>query len=534
MRTRCGIVAMVALGLLLTAATAPAVVFVWNGSGANDNWTTNANWAGGVAPGSVNTDDVQMAGAVRPTPVVDTNNPWVLNSLIFNPGTAAFTLSGNPLAFQGSSSTTIRNNSGNTQTIGNEVRINAGGARQPNAASAPLIFNGPLVLNASVLFRGGQNVTLNGLVSGGGSLSRTDFGTVFITNNANTYTGSTSISHGIFDFASIANIGVPSAIGAGSAIYLSQTNWYPSDTGTLRYAGPTASTNRTVYMRANNNSIPIPGNPSGRPTIEVTNPGTTLTFNSNFPYAGGSSAGWFWRLRGAGSGVINGNITTTGAGLVKDGTGTWTLAGVNTYGASGFSPSTEVNAGTLLVNGTNTASAANVNSGGTLGGTGSIQALVTVNSGGLLSPGPGVDLIDTIGVGGGGLGFDLLAGGTLEIDATTPGPLGIPGTDYDLVAVTGSASLAGTVLLDTLAFSPNVGDFFDILTATGTIDTTGLTVSASTPLPGGAWWAAMVLPGAAGGQFLRLTAMPEPTTLTLLALGGIGLLRRRRRRRQRV
>ena len=75
---------------VLLALGVPALAETWNGGGGDDNWTTGGNWVGGVAPASSNTTDTILAGTTRLTPVVDTNNPWVLHSLTFNSGSGAF------------------------------------------------------------------------------------------------------------------------------------------------------------------------------------------------------------------------------------------------------------------------------------------------------------------------------------------------------------------------------------------------------------------------------------------------------------
>ena len=42
---------------------------LWNGGGGDDNWTTAANWVGGVAP--VANDDLVFGGSTRLTPTND-------------------------------------------------------------------------------------------------------------------------------------------------------------------------------------------------------------------------------------------------------------------------------------------------------------------------------------------------------------------------------------------------------------------------------------------------------------------------------
>ena len=75
-----------------------------------------------------------------------------------------------------------------------------------------------------------------------------------------------------------------------------------------------------------------------------------------------------------------GNISGTSGNLIKTGSGVFTLASAN-----GYTGTTAVNGGTLIVNNTLASSGTTVANLATLGGTGSIANLVTVNSGGTLS-----------------------------------------------------------------------------------------------------------------------------------------------------
>jgi hypothetical protein len=110
---------------------------------------------------------------------------------------------------------------------------------------------------------------------------------------------------------------------------------------------------------------------------------------------------------------------------------------------------------------------------------------------------------------------------TLQIDIDALG--------NDLFVVHGDASLAGwldVVLAD--PFTAELRDYFDVLTTTGSLDITGLTVTGNPPNPVFGWWDVSVL-GGIDGATLRLTAVPEPGAwLLLLWALACGLLMRRR------
>jgi autotransporter-associated beta strand protein len=136
------------------------------------------------------------------------------------------------------------------------------------------------------------------------------------------------------------------------------------------------------------------------------------------------------------------NLSTTFAGVLKDGgmfggihgsltkvgSGTLTLAGINTYTGT-----TDVSGGTLLVNGSIASSSlTRVNNGGTLGGTGTVGNM-QVNSGGTFVPGSGV------------AGTSMAVMGTLAFQSGAFYLVQINGVSPSFANVTGTASLAGTV-----------------------------------------------------------------------------------------
>src|SRR5262249_53350724 len=135
--------------------------------------------------------------------------------------------------------------------------------------------------------------------------------------------------------------------------------------------------------------------------------------------------------------TFSGPITGNG-GLTKVGTGTFTLTGTSDYTGP-----TTINAGTLLVNGSQPGSAVRLNAGGPLGGSGTVGAINV--TGGTLSPGSSPGILS-----GGNLTLD--AASTLHAEVNGP----TAGSNYDQVKVAGNVSLAGKLDV-ALGFSPAVG-----------------------------------------------------------------------------
>ena len=149
----------------LTAATA-----TWTGLGANDLWTTAANWQGGVAP--VAGDDLVFAGATRLTPSNNFVANTSFNSVTFAAGASAFTVGGAGITLAGN----ITNNSASTQTI-----------------------SVPMALNVAIsTVSGSSAIVLSGIISeigGARGITKTETGSLTF-SGTNTYSGTTRISAG--------------------------------------------------------------------------------------------------------------------------------------------------------------------------------------------------------------------------------------------------------------------------------------------------------------------------------------------------
>ena len=152
-----------------------------------------------------------------------------------------------------------------------------------------------------------------------------------------------------------------------------------------------------------------------------------------------------------------------------------------------------------------------------------MRGALTINSGATLAVG------DTAA--GGGLGtfttgnLTLTPGGDLAIALDPTAGTG------DLLNVVGTATLGGGDLLLSLLSAPAAGQSFQILANDGGDLVTGLfaqgtLVGASF---GGANYSFLIdYAGGTGNDVVLTYAVPEPTTLGLLGVAGLALLRRRR------
>ena len=257
-------------------------------------------------------------------------------------------------------------------------------------------------------------LTVNGAItdfsgSGPSGIFKSGTGTLSLVSAAgNTNTGPTTVDKGVLSMdASVGNI-IPGALTIGN-------NTDPANSATvIEQNSSDLNQNSSLTINASgllnmNNFSDIVDGLSGTGNL-------SLSSNSSLKVGFNNGSATF-------SGVFSGTGT-----LSKSGTGTQTLASNNTYTGA-----TTVLAGTLVVNGSQSASAVLVQ-GGTLAGNGSTGAVTLSNSADLS---PGVAGPGTLSTGN----LTLVSTNTFLADFNTSASGG-----FDSVSVTGTVSLGGSTL----------------------------------------------------------------------------------------
>jgi fibronectin-binding autotransporter adhesin len=313
----------------------------------------------------------------------------------------------------------------------------AGGTLQ---TTADIMSNRTISLagGGTILTDGGTTLILNGAIVGTGGLGKAGAGTLLLTG-ANSYGGGTAIDAGTLQ---LGNGGATGAI-VGNVF----------NNGTL------------VLNRSDD--LTLAGSIFGSGSVSQIGAGRTI-LTSDSVYSGGTAinAGTLQLGNGGTTGAIVGNVANNGA-LVLDRSGTLSLAGsisgagrleqrgtgtTNLSGTNSYTGATEVVAGTLLINGDQSAASGltDVGPGAKLGGSGIVGGSVDVADGGTLAPGnsPGTLRIngDLVLAGGSALAFDLgqanIGGGPLNDLVNVGGNLVLDGT-LDVVVAAGGGFDAG-------------------------------------------------------------------------------------------
>lgn len=406
----------------------------------------------GLANGTIDTINVGAAGTydLNGFQAMATNLTGAGHITNNGASAAAFTMNGGTGSFSGviqdgtaTTALTIDGN-GSLTLIGNNsytggTTIASGTLQVGNGGTTGSIV-GDVVDNGALVFDRSDAVSLNGAISGSGTVSQIGSGTLTL-SGINSYTGGTGLLGGVLSVSSEANLGAT----AGALTF---------NGGILQVTGTSfiAST-RTINWGAAGGGFDIadPANAftvsqalSGSGSLTKLGAGTLVLTGTN-SYTGGTTigAGTLQLGNGGTSGSIAGNVVNngtlafdrsdavsfadviSGSGAVRQiGAGALTLSGVNTYTGA-----TTIDAGTILA----------------LSGTGSIAASSGVEDNGsfdISGTTAGASIRSLSGAGSVSLGGKALT--ITNAAGTFAGAIGDGGSGGSLTLSGGSLILTGT------------------------------------------------------------------------------------------
>ena len=323
--------------------------------------------------------------------VFDDYGNLTVSSQLVNSGTTALTKAG--------SGTLVLSNANNTYN--GATYLNGGItniAADTSVGTATVAFNGSALqlaldyaatlfsnnrsltvnYNGGTIDTNGNNVVYNGVISspnastgansnydGQFNFTKAGAGTLTLTQ-ANTYYGATIINGGVLSVASIATEGDGGGVASGIGEAPNYARGLVLNGGTLQYTGGGATTDRLFTLGDSGGGLDA----FGGDAINYSNTGAVAyQINSS---GGPTNSSPTLTLSGTNTGanILAAAIGNNGLGttsLVKNGAGSWTLTGVNSY-----SGTTTVNGGTLQLAGAGTF--------------GTVSASLTVNSGAAVAP----------------------------------------------------------------------------------------------------------------------------------------------------
>ncbi len=316
----------------------------WTGAGGDGLWSNDANWSGGSA--SLSTNAAVFANVVPSAVTVSANTTCqqirvtgAVNPVITVASGATLTLSNaGGLGFD------VRAGNLTVDGPGLLTMSTAGSASSDNHLDNGVNAGFTLALNAKITGATG--------FEGWRATADTPGGLIAFGYAANDYTFNNSLNGGMqFSVVKLANGGQPSSLGAGTYVVLGGGPFHR-----LIYLGSGDSTDRDYRISGSPARLVQAG--SG-PLIFTGPVRSTMSSAATLTLDGDASAA---------AARISGPVSQNGANalsIVKEGSGTWVLAGSNT-----FSGSLTVNAGTLGLDATTNAfgkvAAMTVNAGATL------------------------------------------------------------------------------------------------------------------------------------------------------------------------
>ncbi len=388
--------------------------------------------------------------------------------------------------------------------VDGSLTIGSGGALTLGSSSSSATIQN-LTLNGGTLNGQGTVVIGDTFTSTGGTLGGpmqgvTILGTATITTAPLTdggivrYNGATTLTGTTLNVVPV----FPTSVGPTGTFTMQ---------GTSMVAGPGGS----VFLSLGTISIPSGSNATIGPTVQnsghITVGSGTLTLSQGLMNTGSTLVSANGTLN------LNGSSTITGVFGDPGGTGAVNVGGSVNFAVLSPAPASigtlNIGGGSVILSGTTlAATTVNLTGGGSLQGIGTIQGNVVNTSGTVIpflsAPGLGTFALTIAG------SYTQMPGGTLSTVISSL----VAGTGYSQLAVTGTATLGGTLNAG-FTFNPVVGNSFAVVragTVSGTFATVipstvsgGLTVMPSYPA---APPAAIVNIGAAAPPMIIMTTLP--------------------------
>jgi fibronectin-binding autotransporter adhesin len=317
-------------------AVAPQLVFATNTNwtGATTTWSTGSNWSTGSAPGAP--DNAVFNGTFSNQPSLTATalfgGIWMTGSIgqnvTISASSGTLQLNSNTINGTAGLGILIDNSNAFTLTISAPMKVGNAETWTNNSGNLFTVGAGGVDTNSKALtINGTGNTTISGVVSNGGSLTKSGTGTLTL-SGANTYTGTTTVSAGILNIQNATALGAPAGsttVSSGATLQLQGVITVGADALTISGTGASGQNGALVNVSGTNNygglltlgAATTISSDSG--TLNLTNVGTI------------TGATFGLTLTGSGNGSISSIIGTTSGALTKNGSGTWTLSGANTY-----------------------------------------------------------------------------------------------------------------------------------------------------------------------------------------------------------